>query len=630
MTRSYDDEIAAFPETYAWASTVDVEPLRSQVEAAANRGLLAVGSGGSWTAAHFAAYLHQVCTPHLSQAVTPLQMSGLRNVIRSVAVLLLSARGQNPDILTAARFAIEHEPRELTAIIFAAHSPLRRLLEKYSFTVTAEFASPLARDGFLSTNSLLAALIILYRAYAAVYGLEILPCSYSDLNSLFDAPSVPSAFRDRTLLVLFGTDTAAGAYDLESKMSEAALGHVLLSDYRDFAHGRHYWLARRAASSAVVAFSSADDTELAVDTLRHFPSEIPRLSIATATSGPMAGIVSVIGAMQFIASLASRGETNIARPGVPTFGRRLYHSRALARSRRAFGLDRVAICRKAAATASVSSGTTVDWASHYATFINRSRDAQIRSVVVDYDGTLCGAAERFTGIGDVVADLLRLLESGMPIGIATGRGASAADDLRLKLPMQLWPRMTVGYYNGAYIRRLDQPFDTTEMLENNDLSCLAEALRRDNVLAAVADIRVGRGQITIRAKRRADIPVSWLAANSVMTRSGLTSLEIVQSSHSIDVISRHRSKCAVVEHMASAHAATVAEILCIGDKGLWPGNDYRLLQMPLSFSVDEVSPDPGTCWNVSPPGWRGPQATRFVLSRLRRTRRSIFRLGFPT
>ena len=55
-----------------------------------------------------------------------------------------------------------------------------------------------------------------------------------------------------TTLVLHGPSTRIGAVDLESKFTEAALGHLQLADYRNFAHGRHNWLAKRGETSSVL------------------------------------------------------------------------------------------------------------------------------------------------------------------------------------------------------------------------------------------------------------------------------------------------------------------------------------------------------------------------------------------
>ncbi len=57
-------------------------------------------------------------------------------------------------------------------------------------------------------------------------------------------------------------------------------------------------------------------------------------------------------------------------------------------------------------------------------------------------------------------------------------------------------------------------------------------------------------------------------------------------------------------------------MLCIGDRGCWPGNDFALLNQEFALSSDEVSGSPDTCWNIAPAGHRGVQATLGYLSAL--------------
>jgi hypothetical protein len=52
-----------------------------------------------------------------------------------------------------------------------------------------------------------------------------------------------------------------------------------------------------------------------------------------------------------------------------------------------------------------------------------------------------------------------------------------------------------------------------------------------------------------------------------------------------------------------------APILSIGDRGRWPRNDYELLRGAFALSVDEMSVDPATCWNLAECGQRGVAAT---------------------
>jgi hypothetical protein len=90
---------------------------------------------------------------------------------------------------------------------------------------------------------------------------------------------------------------------------------------------------------------------------------------------------------------------------------------------------------------------------------------------------------------------------------------------------------------------------------------------------------------------------------------------LLRSSHAMDVIAPSVSKQAVIDEVRQAIGSESA-ILCIGDRGRWPGNDFALLSNPNSLSVDEVSPDPAQCWNIAPPGSRGVQAVVYYLEHL--------------
>mgnify|MGYP003502064820 CR=1 FL=1 len=56
--------------------------------------------------------------------------------------------------------------------------------------------------------------------------------------------------------------------------------------------------------------------------------------------------------------------------------------------------------------------------------------------------------------------------------------------------------------------------------------------------------------------------------------------------------------------------------LCIGDYDSVEGNDYELLTSRASLSVDKVSKNADSCWNIAPSGVYGLDATLYYLSRL--------------
>jgi len=88
------------------------------------------------------------------------------------------------------------------------------------------------------------------------------------------------------------------------------------------------------------------------------------------------------------------------------------------------------------------------------------------------------------------------------------------------------------------------------------------------------------------------------------------------SSHSVDVVLDGHSKLAVLDAMCRGRTPELDVTLRFGDKGRWPGNDFKLLQDPFGFSVDEVSDDLHSCWNLAPAGILGVQAMLYYMLRL--------------
>src|SRR5258708_409045 len=117
--------------------------------------------------------------------------------------------------------------------------------------------------------------------------------------------------------------------DLESRFTEAALGPTLLADYRNFAHGRHHWLAEHGSTTGVLAFVTTEVRDVADRTLRLLPSDVPIVRVEIEGTRVRASIAALIVSM-YVAGFAGKVRNiDPGRPGVPLFGRRLYHLRGL-------------------------------------------------------------------------------------------------------------------------------------------------------------------------------------------------------------------------------------------------------------------------------------------------------------
>lgn len=651
MGRPYATEITELYDTYLWSLAAPIDALADSIVESAGHPLIAIGSGGSLTSAHFACLLHTRFTGRSAQVLTPYELMGSAQALGDSSVLVCSAGGSNPDVLACVENAVDRAPHHLFAITTRAKSPLGRLLDERSWPSCHAFATPTKKDGFLATNSLLATLVLLTRAYETAFKADpFLPATLDDLLH----PEIPRteflkqrsvAFsqlcqRD-TLVVLHGAFTKPAAADLESRYTEAALGNVQVADFRNFAHGRHHWLAVHAESSAVVAFSSPEDCKIADRTLSLIPKQVPRQKITV--SGGINGAIVAICESLLIANVAGAQKgIDPGRPHVPTFGRKLYHLRATPepmtsanglRSRAAYAIER---------KSGLSIGTLVmrgeiaEWASAYTGFVQRLHEASIKAIIFDYDGTLCGPRHRLQGPPDeIVEKLTGLLKAGVAIGVATGRGKSVREALRKRIrSTQLRQRIVIGYHNCAEIGTAADALCPPEHLPlDRSLAEFNEQLCASLLITQQSRLQAKGKQIAIELCPHADRTRLFEEVSRISRDVAEPSVAIVTSTHSIDILAPGVSKRSLLKHLEATLAISASEsaVLCIGDRGQWPGNDWDLLSHPLSLSVDQVSRDPRSCWNLSDHAQRfdsacleyldmltpGKRDTRFNVKRLR-------------
>lgn len=635
MARPYAREMTKLAETFEWAASTDVQPIRQAIRSAGLCSLRAIGSGGSLTCAQTLANLHQRYTGCLATVATPLQAIN-EPLNTTAASWLVSASGSNVDILAAAKTLILREPCQFGVLCGRESSPLAKLCRQHPFVDLLLYPPPVGKDGFLATNSLLGFTTLLTRSYVNEFGSD---ADWKDLVGcvkplLLDTAPASLAWEDATLplwtrattLVLYGPDTQTGAIDLESKFTEAAIGHVQLADYRNFAHGRHRWLAERGDTSGVLAFITDADRYLAERTLALVPSGIPQARIAFDGGPNTTAIASLLAALKIAGWAGLTRGIDPGRPSVPEFGRKIYHlSLPRLQEARLPGLtrrDTAAITRKAGTNPQRLSelGELDQWKRALAEFRTRLHEARFGGIVLDYDGTVVDTRYRFMPAEPHMgAELARLLEAGVIVAVATGRGASVRRHLQSLVPRALWPRVLVGYYNGAEV----SPLDDDESPDGSSEPCaslrpLAEALRRRPELSKCAQQKDRPFQITLleaKAKRSMQRGRVCELVRHLILLTNSRNVNVTCSGHSIDIVAPGVSKLNAVRRLRDVIGD--APILTVGDRGRWPGNDFELLREPFALGVNEISIDPATCWHLGEPGQRGPTVTFDYLSALK-------------
>lgn len=629
MGRSFSVELQKLGDIYDWARTMPIDDLTTAIINLKDHHLLAIGSGGSLTVAHFMTKLHEEFTGKSSKHLTPMELIS-SNICHNADVALITARGKNKDILEACHRVATHDPNSLLILCATQGSPVSKIAEQYKWTQIITYPLPSGNDGFLATNSLLAFSIILIRAYSNAFQMDLklpeaLPeelgiSGFSLTKGQFEKENVLRVLQQQTISVLFEGWGHSAAVDMESKFTEAALGNVQIADYRNFAHGRHHWLAKRGSETGIVAMVTPQCEELANKTLASIPGDIPVTRISTKHPGPIGTIALLTGVLYMTGIAGEAANIDPGHPGVPQFGRKIYHiglkkyqpERVVLKPyssirevwlERKFG-DLRCLMQTKSLKGSLEKALTE--------YLQKIRKAHFAAIVCDYDGTLCSPDERFdVPSAEIISECVRLLRTGMAIGIATGRGKSVRESLRRCFPQDLWPRIIIGYYNGAEISRLNEEAPNPSKPIKAEIQAFCKLAERHVLLQNISKLEPRFSQATIEPLSPFPLSLVHTAVLEIVQGLEHSQLKVFCSEHSVDVLTHTSSKKEVVKYVEEQIQAqgNDGEVLCIGDKGTWCGNDFELLSEDYALSVNECPLNLSKAWNLAPKGHRGVQAT---------------------
>lgn len=416
MGRRFKDEIQYLPQAIQWAVVQEVKLLQRALLNASSRSLFAIGSGGSFTVATFAASCHEKRFGQLSRAVTPLEYKEAGAAIRDAAALMLSAEGKNKDILSAARSTLAYEHVAL-ALTLKQDTPLSSFAASSGAMSVLAYDMPWNKDGYLATNSLVAMIIILAKAYCRDHEKDfVTSLSYVTLDWLANrrkaiAETIYEYEVGTQVLVLFGSASRPTAIDVESKFAEAALGTCQLADYRQFAHGRHLQLSH-AENAIVIAFVSEEDRALAEATLALLPNRIRKLVLDVPGCGDSAAVQGAIDAMLIADVVADILGIDPGQPDVPEYCRLIHQLDPNSLLKERPSAVPVPIGRKLK-RAATDETALMRFSAACATFSKKLARARIKALVCDFDGTFCETDRRWEGLDSLLSvEIERITEYG--------------------------------------------------------------------------------------------------------------------------------------------------------------------------------------------------------------------------
>lgn len=626
----YEEELGKLSKTYEKALASDITELKTAIAGVSESSIIGVGSGGSYTVASLLCNLHEAYTGRVSRPSTPLEIICNPTLASASPVFLISAEGKNPDICEALMRARRHSARTVHIVTNRENSSLAEKAISLSDVKRHVFDLP-EKDGYLATNSLLYDAILIARAYGELdLGEPIFPPSIEDLRvggqSIQEWMREVEAFAGRAMrcgavIVTYSPYLRPIAADFESKLAEAALLHCQLADLRSFAHGRHLWLAERPDDCVILALIDPP-----LQTLwEHTKSLIPRpdncLAMTVGGSTPADLIAGLVAEMYLIAAFARQVGKDPAKPRVQQFGRDLYYA----------AVNTLVDRPNADSNSSLQSKAEVlgaHWpAKSQRVVIARAMEAakedlarqQFRAIVLDYDGTLC-PSQRVDDppTKQVVDHICALVEAGVVVGVASGRGGSMQNRLQEVIPRKLWALIQLGLYNGGW--RTDLGGKLPESPATSEfLSHVTRIVRRLQTLGApIVEIRsTPPYQVSIRFREGIATEPMWFVIADALREAGLDLSRMVRSKHSIDVLAAGVGKSLLVADIIQKFKIEPYKILTMGDQGAWPGNDASLLEHRYSLSVDCPSRRMDRGWKFAPEHKRNVDATLWYLERIK-------------
>lgn len=624
----YQSELNKLSTTYGMAMHQDVTRLKEAIAGASESSIIGVGSGGSFTIASLLCNLHEKYTGRVSRPSTPLEIICNPTLASSSPVFLISAEGKNPDITEALERARHHSARPIHVLTNRSESPLMAQVSKLP-EVSSHVFELGEKDGYLATNSLLLDAVLVARAYGELDGAsDSLPITMSDLrigDQFLEqwvesaASFVELATRRGAIIVTYSPLLHPIAADLESKLSESALLFCQLADLRSFAHGRHLWLAQRPEDIVVLAIVEPSLDQLWSKMSGLFPSAVPTFTIPLSGTSPRDLITGLVSQMYLIQAIAEKMGKDPGRPEVPQFGRDIYYidlpqfvplPDAHAPSEQQSKYDVLGARWPSPRKRSVMARAR-------AAFVDAITHQQFRAVVFDYDGTLTASQRRTDPPSEqVLSHIRRLVNAGVLVGIASGRGDSIQEQLAAVLSEEILSSLSLGLYNGGWIGFANSP-PAIPRGTDEFLSHVTRITRKLQSLGVpIERIKTTHPyQVSIRFRDGLPTDQMWFVIADALRQSGLTTGTLFRSKHSVDVLAPGVSKSGLVAHIVQQQKIDPYQVLTMGDQGAWPGNDVSLLEHRFSLSVDMPSRRLDRGWKLAPSHKRDVDATLWYLDR---------------
>ena len=309
-------------EIVSQAESADLTALRSFLFSNPGKPLVATGSGGAESVADFAALLYGA-RGGVGTAVSPYTLNSCSDAaLRTSKVLLVSAGGHNNDIAFAARRCLEVNPDTASFTLSRSdRNEVRKLFHKEGSALSFDIPGPRPHDGFVSVGTPLQFFALLCKAFNPG----------GDLGKFAEMPRTPFRLERNdgspldlrelrgisSFVILHGSWGRPVALNLEGKLVESGLSTAMVTDFRNYCHGRFIYTSNHLEDSAVVMLVSPRERDIAERTRKFLPAGTKLVIIETAEDSPEASFDLLVRSTGFFFDLCEATGTSHESPANP-------------------------------------------------------------------------------------------------------------------------------------------------------------------------------------------------------------------------------------------------------------------------------------------------------------------------
>ena len=340
---SLGTRIQDFERVIDYAEQQNVDALRNFIFSDIDKPIIFFGAGGGYNAALYAASLCNL-NGRIGIAKTPMLVNQMSvDLMRKCKFVVISAKGQTVDLIsTSKRLLSVINPENFAALTLQGaddrkNKLCRMLQEEYpqatvlGYDGKVESNDPkkpynalFSHDEFVGTKKHVAFSVLLYRCFYDTS--EIAAKLINEDEEPYTADLQGRRLEEiRYWNLLHGGLGEVAANDLDVRLSEGSLAFPMMTDFKNFTHGRHAFVKEHQHETAIVTFETKQDTRLAYEIIKLYHAnpnmeKLPTIRIKSDKATALATIELLIKSMYFALDLAIALGINVSQPNAPKLG----------------------------------------------------------------------------------------------------------------------------------------------------------------------------------------------------------------------------------------------------------------------------------------------------------------------